>query len=110
MVWLCYIRYFVFFKQKTAYEMRIVDWSSDVCSSDLLGADGRKLSKSERSDGIDSGDTIALRNRLWALLGQIDVPAITAASVNEWLATACRQFRADAIPRTPAVPLAPPHT
>src|SRR3546814_10126490 len=29
---------FVFFKQKTAYEMRISDWSSDVCSSDLLVA------------------------------------------------------------------------
>src|SRR3546814_21124641 len=26
-----------FFKQKTAYEMRISDWSSDVCSSDLIG-------------------------------------------------------------------------
>src|SRR3546814_1744819 len=34
----CYLLYccFVFFKQKTAYEMRISDWSSDVCSSDLL--------------------------------------------------------------------------
>src|SRR3546814_397958 len=29
-------RIFFFFKQKTAYEMRISDWSSDVCSSDLL--------------------------------------------------------------------------
>src|SRR3546814_16790252 len=29
---------FFFFKQKTAYEMRISDWSSDVCSSDLLGS------------------------------------------------------------------------
>src|SRR3546814_1376771 len=29
--------YFFFFKQKTAYEMRISDWSSDVCSSDLGG-------------------------------------------------------------------------
>src|SRR3546814_7610105 len=28
---------FFFFKQKTAYEMRISDWSSDVCSSDLCG-------------------------------------------------------------------------
>src|SRR3546814_21146916 len=28
-------RYVFFFKQKTAYEMRISDWSSDVCSSDL---------------------------------------------------------------------------
>src|SRR3546814_8452456 len=32
------MNYFVFcFKQKTAYEMRISDWSSDVCSSDLVG-------------------------------------------------------------------------
>src|SRR3546814_3787280 len=29
---------FFFFKQKTAYEMRISDWSSDVCSSDLVVA------------------------------------------------------------------------
>src|SRR3546814_8741911 len=28
--------FFLFFKQKTAYEMRISDWSSDVCSSDLM--------------------------------------------------------------------------
>src|SRR3546814_19674624 len=31
--------FFFFFKQKTAYEVRISDWSSDVCSSDLDGAD-----------------------------------------------------------------------
>src|SRR3546814_17654301 len=30
---------FFFFKQKTAYEMRISDWSSDVCSSDLQAAE-----------------------------------------------------------------------
>src|SRR3546814_2841307 len=34
----CYVCSF-FVKQKTAYEMRISDWSSDVCSSDLLHAD-----------------------------------------------------------------------
>src|SRR3546814_6176920 len=34
---------FVFFKQKTAYEMRISDWSSDVCSSDLSTAHARLL-------------------------------------------------------------------
>src|SRR3546814_6925990 len=36
-------RVFCFFlcKQKTAYEMRISDWSSDVCSSDLAGHDDR---------------------------------------------------------------------
>src|SRR3546814_6930526 len=32
----CCVSVFFFFKQKTAYEMRISDWSSDVCSSDLL--------------------------------------------------------------------------
>src|SRR3546814_3578550 len=32
-----FLFYFFFFKQKTAYEMRISDWSSDVCSSDLRG-------------------------------------------------------------------------
>src|SRR3546814_13877148 len=37
MVWCGVFRcvFFFFFKQKTAYEMRISDWSSDVCSSDL---------------------------------------------------------------------------
>src|SRR3546814_5607201 len=33
---------FVFFKQKTAYEMLISDWSSDVCSSDLAITDRKK--------------------------------------------------------------------
>src|SRR3546814_10759283 len=38
--------FFVFFKQKTAYEMRISDWSSDVCSSDLeILADSSAASK-----------------------------------------------------------------
>src|SRR3546814_3837489 len=37
LVHLClfFMFFFFFFKQKTAYEMRISDWSSDVCSSDL---------------------------------------------------------------------------
>src|SRR3546814_7261943 len=35
-VHLCFSLFFFVFKQKTAYEMRISDWSSDVCSSDLL--------------------------------------------------------------------------
>src|SRR3546814_2707109 len=39
-----YVLFFFFFKQKTAYEMRISDWSSDVCSSDLLfGLDYRDI-------------------------------------------------------------------
>src|SRR3546814_2381987 len=37
----CGFVFFFFFKQKTAYEMRISDWSSDVCSSDL--GSGRRI-------------------------------------------------------------------
>src|SRR3546814_3501472 len=36
---------FFFFKQKTAYEMRISDWSSDVCSSDLTSTGVEQLSR-----------------------------------------------------------------
>src|SRR3546814_9242764 len=38
---------FFFFKQKTAYEMRISDWSSDVCSSDLFRRRGCSLFASD---------------------------------------------------------------
>src|SRR3546814_8229949 len=43
---------FFFFKQKTAYEMRISDWSSDVCSSDLRNAGDAKdeLKEDEQQD------------------------------------------------------------
>src|SRR3546814_9526851 len=41
-----------FFKQKTAYEMRISDWSSDVCSSDLAGSQARPgLSQARTATG-----------------------------------------------------------
>src|SRR3546814_11839457 len=40
----CIVFLFFFFKQKTAYEMRISDWSSDVCSSDLSAHLGRRRS------------------------------------------------------------------
>src|SRR3546814_3285890 len=42
--------YFFFFKQKTAYEMRISDWSSDVCSSDLTASYQRE-SRQRRKAG-----------------------------------------------------------
>src|SRR3546814_1867420 len=52
--------YFFFFKQKTAYEMRISDWSSDVCSSDLGGAPSaarlRQLRLRRRADPHLRGD------------------------------------------------------
>src|SRR3546814_7322851 len=47
------IIFFFFFKQKTAYEMRISDWSSDVCSSDLQAA---RPSCHARRQGAARGD------------------------------------------------------
>src|SRR3546814_5232369 len=43
---------FFFFKQKTAYEMRISDWSSDVCSSDLSGGHDFLLGDCETSESV----------------------------------------------------------
>src|SRR3546814_11825657 len=61
---------FFFFKQKTAYEMRISDWSSDVCSSDLpsighdfAGHDADSAGASHQS-GRGSGDHGRARLRL----------------------------------------------
>src|SRR3546814_8626213 len=56
--YVCFVyrpRYFCFCKQKTAYEIRISDWSSDVCSSVLLDRQrhtGRLRVLSERTDRI----------------------------------------------------------
>src|SRR3546814_904639 len=46
---------FFFFKQKTAYEMRISDWSSDVCSSDVREGRGM-MTACEFQDGIGMTD------------------------------------------------------
>src|SRR3546814_11443713 len=45
--------FFFFFKQKTAYEMRISDWSSDVCSSDLFEIAVAARHVHYRRDGFD---------------------------------------------------------
>src|SRR3546814_3764481 len=47
-----------FFKQKTAYEMRISDWSSDVCSSDLLVAPVLDLGQGRADDFARAGDQV----------------------------------------------------
>src|SRR3546814_10961157 len=48
---LCIFVLFFFFKQKTAYEMRISDWSSDVCSSDLSAIRAPVVAGSALSSG-----------------------------------------------------------
>src|SRR3546814_12596851 len=57
-----------FFKQKTAYEMRISDWSSDVCSSDLRdrAIDGRGIA----ADGAGV-DGVALVQRRWRAVAAV---------------------------------------
>src|SRR3546814_5499941 len=56
---------FFFFKQKTAYEMRISDWSSDVCSSNLfllaaLSASVAAIDRRSRSAALFAGVMLAL--------------------------------------------------
>src|SRR3546814_4736109 len=60
-----------FFKQKTAYEMRISDWSSDVCSSDLHSVnDAAPLIQDACAFKLFSGDEIELVRR--DLLGRLE--------------------------------------
>src|SRR3546814_10457709 len=66
---------FFFFKQKTAYEMRISDWSSDVCSSDLNG---------RLTDRTPEARThLGLADEPWP----IDAVAIAAAFRKPWVTT-----------------------
>src|SRR3546814_3791705 len=67
--------FFVFFKQKTAYEMRISDWSSDVCSSDLFDRGG-KGRRARRRRTIHSVRHTALRGDLGRDLGARQQPAM----------------------------------
>src|SRR3546814_9025034 len=64
---------FFFFKQKTAYEMRISDWSSDVCSSDL----GRQARLVDRQDAEARrgvyGDRVSLGSVQEIVEGRTDV-------------------------------------
>src|SRR3546814_10191359 len=67
---------FVFFKQKTAYEMRISDWSSDVCSSDLAGvriqcepAFGNRMGEHDRIDCWEGGVAVTICHQSWSLNG-----------------------------------------
>src|SRR3546814_4452174 len=61
---------FFFFKQKTAYEMRISDWSSDVCSSDLdlFADDGVAIGR----DDADLGDLVRTGDGLGTRLQVLD--------------------------------------
>ena len=60
--------FFFFFKQKTAYEIYQCDWSSDVCSSDLLFSKGSAVRPS-RFVGLANYETMAQDPIFWKVLG-----------------------------------------
>src|SRR3546814_3618757 len=62
---------FFFFKQKTAYEMRISDWSSDVCSSDLV-APFRQFFGDEGIFCLDHGDGVRAEGHPQRRIGVVD--------------------------------------
>src|SRR3546814_2807135 len=73
---------FVFCKQKTAYEMRISDWSSDVCSSDL-NALPLPLAPMRGAMNVLTGDFILAADGLHGLANS--APSITAIAPAAWL-------------------------
>src|SRR3546814_19266812 len=60
---MCVIDFF-FFKQKTAYEMRISDWSSDVCFSDVLHVEQRPIALAEHAAVDGAGLQVEARHRV----------------------------------------------
>src|SRR3546814_8158427 len=59
-----------FFNHKTAYEMGICDWSSDVCSSDLISA-AHVFDLVERSDFVETSSGLLLANGVGAVAGPL---------------------------------------
>src|SRR3546814_1596828 len=80
---------FFFFKQKTAYEMRISDWSSDVCSSDLV----EKVGVNGMADQVNGtgpfklvewrrGDSVIMERSDGYYGGATDIPPVSKACVD----------------------------
>src|SRR3546814_9085592 len=80
MAWLSLLIICFFFKQETAYEMRISDWSSDVCSSDLT------LDR-------EAGPAAAARGRV----GIFDLERRSAERIDEIDDAAAHQIDADRV-------------
>src|SRR3546814_5508456 len=85
--------FFFFFKQKTAYEVRISDWSSDVCSSDLGSCHGGSAGREglwgvarQFSAGADSDPTASDRP-----LQALALPRFPSQQMIHLLGKRCRQ-------------------
>src|SRR3546814_2806169 len=73
-----------FFKQKTAYEMRISDWSSDVCSSDLNAA---------RQVALDACADLGVEVAVLDLTGGVRIRERVVLFLGTLVAQACQQVR-----------------
>src|SRR3546814_5252721 len=94
---------FFFFKQKTAYEMRISDWSSDVCSSDLLvetitgptgatAASGKKAFKTVTAIAVSATTTAAVTVGTGDVLGlPVYLPSSGAVLKEQIGRASCRE-------------------
>src|SRR3546814_14989181 len=76
-----------FFKQKTAYEMRISDWSSDVCSSDLEATEDGRSDDADACKAAFESAMAALESQANYALTDIDyttpAPAMAAATPSQ---------------------------
>src|SRR3546814_10425801 len=76
---------FFFFKQKTAYEMRISDWSSDVCSSDLY----LEETPAQAGEAVINREIPALGGDGGAIVlsadGQVAMPFNTEGMARGWI-------------------------
>src|SRR3546814_19682739 len=87
--------FFFFFKQKTAYEMRISDWSSDVCSSDLATA--AAWTASERASSSRPWAIAACASSSARRAWETSSAAYWSASAFPARATACRAVASSAV-------------
>src|SRR3546814_5391337 len=89
-VWCSFVLYFDFtsllcYKQKTAYEMRISDWSSDVCSSDLIEQVAHVCQTTIVEDAWQRGQTVIVHGWVYGLhdgcLRDLDVNVASSAEL-----------------------------
>src|SRR3546814_5151165 len=100
--------YFIFFcKQKTAYEMRISDWSSDVCSSDLIvgkptgtSRDGHVFVSGPTLSCLSEGSAGGTRTAAWCtspIEGDVSCAMVATGTVLRWR----RSWRGHRCPGSP---------
>src|SRR3546814_1772244 len=89
---------FFVFKQKTAYEMRISDWSSDVCSSDLIRPSFRPTTtgSTSRSTAPADGSSIIWGITKWIGESVTDRKNIAVIGAGYWGPNLARNFRSSA--------------